>query len=213
MQHVWKKRLMILLVCLLIVSSGMGAYYQWVVRHRLPASSVAYPEPMLAESVPMHKFYLRDDTGDTFTNANLLGHWSILFFGFTHCSGVCPTTMAYLNRFWHEVKATHTLPVPTVVMISVDPQHDDVATMARYVHTFNANFIGLTGDEQQVQQLARELHIAYAPKYAGTASSDDLVHTNALLLVNPLGQLRAVFTAPFDSKKMLKDFSSITAQS
>ena len=84
-----------------------------------------------------------DDT--PFTQKNLQGQWTLMFFGFTHCGGVCPTTMAELAKTYQLLEKKRIEPLPRVVMVSLDPERDDLNTLARYVRAFNSHFYGARG--------------------------------------------------------------------
>jgi protein SCO1/2 len=151
------------------------------------------------------------DTTD-FTNANLKGKWSFLFFGFTKCPELCPTTLTTLNKMvalLTEHKVEH---MPQVVFISLDPARDTPSTMKNYLASFNKNFVGATGSEDSLKKLTSEFSVLYA-KVAKNAAQDDYVidHSGTLLLVNPNAQLVAVFSTPHDATKLSHDLRTIEA--
>src|SRR5262249_55367072 len=95
-----------------------------------------------------------------FTKENLKGRWSFLFFGFSNCGVVCPTTMTALNKMYKILEAT--LPqdkLPQIVMVTVDPERDTIKRMHNYVTTFNPNFLGATGKADDLINLQKQLHI------------------------------------------------------
>ena len=105
-------------------------------------------------------FELQDHRGQPFNKSNLQGIWTIVFFGFSHCPDVCPTTLAVLNDTYSKLKDSEKERLQ-VVMISVDPERDTVEKLADYVPYFNAEFTGVTGDDSVIGQLTSELHFAY----------------------------------------------------
>src|SRR6185437_16293691 len=106
------------------------------------------PAPQLASGTwlpqarPLADFHLVNDAGQPFSAAQLQGAPSLVFFGFTHCPDVCPTTLAKLAQ----VKKTGALPQLRVLLVTIDPQRDTPPVLSQYVHAFDPQFIGLTGD-------------------------------------------------------------------
>jgi protein SCO1/2 len=74
--------------------------------------------------------------GTPFTNTQLKGHWSMLFFGFTHCAMLCPTTLSNLNQFYGNLLAENISQMPKIYFISIDPERDSLQRIATYVTSF-----------------------------------------------------------------------------
>jgi protein SCO1/2 len=159
------------------------------------ASGTWLPRPK-----PIPEFALTDQQGQAFTLHNLQGKPSLVFFGFTHCPDVCPTTLAKLAQ----VKKMAVISGLQVLLVSVDPQRDTPAAMSTYVHAFDPDFIGVTGDPKSIEKLTAELGIAIAR--VDLPGGDYTVDHSALVfLVNPQGQIVALWTPPFDTRAMAKD--------
>ena len=86
-----------------------------------------------------------DHHGQVFDNDRLLGKWTLVFFGFTYCPDICPTTMGFLNELMGQLEGTEAEDTE-VVMVTVDPARDTVEQLASYVPYFNPDFTGVTGD-------------------------------------------------------------------
>ena len=127
-------------------------------------------------------FELVSSDGNKFTQAAFQNHWTLLFFGFTHCSSICPTTLGMLSRAYDKLHVTY--PNLQVVFISLDPERDDVKTLSTYTQKFNAAFISATGKQQDVRKLQSQLGV-YS---AATEGSDQIQHTPSILLINPEGK-------------------------
>ena len=144
-----------------------------------------------------------------FNNASLEGHWTLVFFGFTSCGSVCPTTMAELAKMYRLLEEKGTKKLPQVVMVSVDPERDNLAGLDHYVKAFNPNFYGARGDEEAIKMMTKEMGIAYA-KVASRSSDDsqsyDIEHTGTVMLFNPNGKLSAFFTMPHQASMLAKDY-------
>ena len=149
--------------------------------------------------------------GSDFTLEDLTGHWSLLFFGYTHCPDVCPVTMGVLAQTKKIALADNQL-FPEVFFISVDPDRDKVEMLAEYVQYFDKDFIGVTGDDSLIKALTLQMSVVYMKMAASDASSesDYLVdHSSALLLLNPDGKLVAFMNPPHEPKIILKDFQKV----
>jgi protein SCO1/2 len=144
-----------------------------------------------------------------FTQQALKGQWTMIFFGFTRCGSMCPTTMGTLGKMYRLLNAQQITPLPQVVMISIDPKHDSLEKLNQYVKAFNPHFYGATGDEASIQALTQELGIAYfnvTRKITSSTTYDDIEHTGALLLFNPQGKLAAFFTTPHQADLLADDY-------
>jgi protein SCO1/2 len=156
-------------------------------------------------------FKLQDDVGKPFTNANLIGHWSLLFFGFTNCAMICPTTMTELNKMYQLLEKETVKNLPQVVFISVDPERDTLKRIHDYVRSFNTNFVGATGDEKELAILAKQLGVMFMklpnkenPKHYAVD------HSAFAVLVNPKGQAYGIFSTPHEADDMAKNYKLIT---
>jgi protein SCO1/2 len=157
---------------------------------------------------PLPDFALVDQSGRPFGKTGLSGRWNLLFFGFTSCPDICPTTLTTLAGV---EKALGDLPAndrPQVVFVSVDPQRDTPDRVDAYVKFFSPTFRGVTGTADGIAVLAEALHVPYAitPLADGTYTVD---HSSALFLVGPDASLRAVFSAPHDAMKLAADFRRV----
>jgi protein SCO1 len=172
------------------------------------AQQVDRPSPQLASGtwLPQAKtladFQLTDTDGHPFTRRDLSGAPTLVFFGFTHCPDVCPTTLLKLAQ----AKRRAALPALRVLFISIDPQRDTPAVLARYVHAFDPQFRGLSGDPEVIARLAAEFGVAVnrVDLPGGDYTMD---HTAAVFLVDDSAQIVAIFTPPFDAGALSADLS------
>jgi protein SCO1/2 len=151
-------------------------------------------------------FALVDHRGEPFTDEDLEGHWTLIFFGFTHCPDICPTTMAFLDRFVGALEGTEVADT-AVVMISVDPARDSVEQLASYVPYFNEDFTGVTGDFLELFRLATNLNTPFR-KVPGQGDDYVVDHSANVVLVNPRGHYHGFFKAPLDLAKMKLTYRS-----
>lgn len=160
---------------------------------------------------PLPEFTLVDQAGKPFNKERLQGRWNILFFGFTSCPDICPTTLTTLGSVEKSLQDLAATDRPQVLFVSVDPQRDTPARVDAYVKFFSPTIRGITGTPEAIASFADALHVPYAitPLPDGTYTVD---HSSALFLVGPDGALRAVFSAPHDATKLATDFRQVVSR-
>lgn len=159
---------------------------------------------------PLPAFSLLDQNGGAFSNAQLQGRWSLLFFGFTHCPDICPTTLGMLAQVEKKLATTPQTPPPQVLLVSVDPERDTPAQLASYVKFFSPTFTGITGDAAKVAELTRAMGVPTAK--TALANGDYTVDHSAIIFVlDPQGAMRAVFSTPHVADVIAADYSRIVA--
>jgi protein SCO1/2 len=164
-------------------------------------SGTALPAPRQVGS-----FALTDHLGARFGNERLKGQPSLVFFGFTHCPDVCPTTLALMAQLQREPA----LEPLRMLFITVDPQRDDQLALQRYVAAFGSAVVGLRGEDAALEPLLRNLGAVRAVQpRAGADYAVD--HSATLFYINARGALSAVFTPPFDHARLRNDLSALVA--
>lgn len=157
----------------------------------------------------VNEFSLTGTDSKPFDNSSLKGHWTLVFFGFTNCGYVCPTTMAELGKMYRILQKNQVKELPKVVMISIDPERDNIDKLSQYVTSFQPAFYGARGEEKPIKSMTREMGIAYA-KVINKESTDpknyDMQHSGAVMLFNPKGELNAFFTTPHKADLLAKDY-------
>ncbi len=161
-----------------------------------------FPDPK-----PLTAFAFTDHENRVFDLSRLKGKWSFLFFGYTHCPDICPTTLAMLARA-HENIVKSTLGARDVqfVFISVDPNRDTANKLRQYVTYFDASFLGVTGDDAQLGNLAAQLGAAYQVAITPGVENYPVYHTAAVFLVDPRARYHAVFAPPLDAEGISRRF-------
>lgn len=149
---------------------------------------------------------LTDESGEPFTEERLQGQWSILFFGFTHCPDICPMTMADMNRLVDGLTEEERERLQ-IVLVTVDPERDTPEQLRQYVHYFNPEFTGLTGDPNMIYRFATELGIAYNKVEQGESYTMD--HTSSLVLINPRGHFHGYIRPPLDPAQLRTAWRSV----
>ena len=141
-------------------------------------------------------------------NANITiddfaGKWTLLFFGFTHCPDVCPTTLTELQKVF---KLLNTEEKPEVLFVSVDPERDTPELLNEYTQFFNKNFKSATSSPANILAIASQVGVAYHIGEHETGDNNYSVdHTAAIFLVNPDKQLFGLFRSPHDAQKIAHD--------
>jgi protein SCO1 len=143
-------------------------------------------------------FHLTDQEGKPFSLRDLQGQPSLVFFGFTHCPDVCPTTLVKLAQ----VKKT--IPNLRVVFVTVDPERDPPNVVGLYVHAFDPGFIGLTGEEKAIDKVAADFGVAVS-KVDLPGGDYTMDHSAVVFLLNNHGQVAGLFTPPFDTYRLAED--------
>lgn len=199
---------LVILVALVGLLSAAGGVMLW--------RSLQPSEPqsllMLPESRVIADFKLVDHRNQPFSLADLRGEWSLLFFGFTHCPDVCPDTLFKLHEANEIVRDEWQKGSPPLrtVFVSVDPERDTPAAIARYVGYFDPEFTGVTGDHAQLLPLTMQLGIIYRiEEHASGADAYGVDHSTGILLVNPEGRLHGAFSAPHDPGKIAADVLAV----
>jgi protein SCO1/2 len=172
---------------------------------------------------PISAFTLTDELGQPFNNTQLLDKWSLVFFGYTSCPDVCPTTLQNLNFIYEDL--TTIASNSQVLLVSVDPKRDTTEKLEQYIGYFNPNFKALRADHDVLFPFSRNLGLMYA-----ITSKDEIEvpagdesywvdHSASLVLINPAGKIAAIFrpeqevgeVPSIDNDKLLSDYQKIVA--
>ena len=151
---------------------------------------------------------LTRDDGKPFTKQDLSGHWSLLFYGYTNCPDICPTTLSTIAAA--KIQATD---FPQVIFVSVDPKRDNAELVGEYVRYFDKDFIGVTGEEKMLQAMATQMSVAamaMPPEKPGDAYLVD--HSANLMLLDPDGNLVAMLRPPHSVDSILHSISTVVNQ-
>lgn len=164
---------------------------------------------LLPSPLELSPFTLIDHNNKPFTQDSLRGQWNFVFFGYTHCPDVCPNALGMLKRVQGLLETAGETPLPRVLFVSVDPARDDPETLASYISYFHPSFTGLSGEDEELMRLTRQLGILYG-RAPGGSDEDYLVdHSAAIILLNPEGHFQAVFGMPHDPEKIAADFIAV----
>ncbi|QTH14417.1 SCO family protein [Pseudomonas corrugata] len=145
---------------------------------------------------------MTDQDGQPVAVDGLKGKWSLLFFGYTFCPDICPTTLAQLRQIKSELpkEAVDKL---QIVLVSVDPNRDTPKQLKQYLGYFDPQFIGLTASSiEDLQKLANAVSIPFIP--ADTSKPNYTVdHSGNLAVIGPDGHQRGFIRAPLNNQKLV----------
>lgn len=186
----------------------LAAVFYWMLPDKTvppELQGVLRPEPR-----PLRTFELSDQYRQAFNLERLKGEWSFVFFGYTYCPDICPTTLSALTGV---VKQLQTDPQGLtniqVVFVSVDPQRDTPDILEAYLKYFNEAFQGVTGAQQDIDSLTRQFGAGYMTEPETRPGEYLVSHTSSIFLVDPYGQLIAAFPPPHDANTIVEQFRQI----
>ncbi len=217
MRSMQEKKHTKLILLLLLFSAAVAfvvLYFAVIAKHpaKPDLSKIKIDGVILTETKPLNDFTLTDNKGNAFTKSNLEGQWTMLFFGFTNCGYVCPTTMTALNKMYHSLETDLSKEkLPQVVLVTVDPERDTVTRMNDYVSAFNPEFKGVRGEQANLDQFTKALHItAMKMEASGEGENHYMInHSAEIILINPEGKIQAYLSYPHEANQMSKDYKAI----
>jgi len=154
-------------------------------------------------------FNLVDQHGKTFDLDRLRGKWSLLYFGYTHCTYLCPTTLTALHGFEEKLAAHGGTAGAQVVFVTVDPQRDTPTVLAKYLPSFSTDFIGVTGSEKQLDKLTKQFGILHQKTDQKGPDNYQMNHSASVLLIDPNVQLVGTFGASQTAEHIFQRFLEI----
>lgn len=138
------------------------------------------------------------------------GHWTLVFFGFTQCPDICPTTLATLAQASKQLADLPPEQRPRILLITVDPERDPPEHLAAYVHFFDPAFMGATGSLEATAAAAAAFGVPYA-KVAMPDGGYTMDHGSGIFVVGPGGGIDAFLSAPHDAAVIARDYRRIVA--
>lgn len=186
-------------LALTILFGLLGAFAPGIIEAVRGPAVAPSPTPgglPVSHDAPARDFTLTDQDGRLLSLSDLRGRFALIFFGYTRCPDICPLA---LNEF-KVVKKLLGEQAGRVafVMVSVDGSRDTPDVMRRYVRGFDPDFIGLTGDELDVQRIGMDYGVRFARRKPDNTAATYLVdHTSHTFLIDPQGYWRMIY--PFQT--------------
>ncbi|WP_095080889.1 SCO family protein [Pseudomonas sp. Irchel s3h17] len=157
---------------------------------------------LLPQSRNLPDVQMTNQDGQPVTVNELKGKWSLVFFGYTFCPDICPTTLAQLRQIKGELPADAADKLQ-IVLVSVDPNRDTPQQLKQYLGYFDPQFIGLTPNSvEELQKVANAMSIPFIP--ADTSKPNYTVdHSGNLAVIGPDGTQRGFIRAPLNNQKLV----------
>jgi protein SCO1 len=153
-------------------------------------------------------FTLEDGTGRQVTDRDFRGKYMLVYFGYTFCPDVCPTTLNEVAGALDHLGAKADRLQP--IFITVDPKRDTPAVMKQYAAAFTRRLIGLTGSDEQIAKVAQEFRVYYAEHRTGPGPNDyTMDHSSVLYLMGPDGKFIAPIRADEDGTQIAADLGRL----
>lgn len=160
--------------------------------------------------MPELEFQLSDENANAVTETVFAGRPVAMYFGFTHCPDICPTTLARLTA------ASRRLPDPIgenlqLAFVSVDPARDGPAQLKNYTSAFSERMLGLTGTQKQLQALTRRYRITFGYDEPDDAGNYEVSHSSAIFVFDDELEPRLMLLDSLDVSQMAEDLERLLA--
>jgi protein SCO1/2 len=200
-------------VLLTLLAGAVGLLAGFVLYQSAPGKHAPQPDVpgfLWPNPKSLTAFSLEDHAQRKFDLDRLKGKWTFLFFGYTYCPDVCPVTLSVLAEVEQRLsKINQPMDDVQVVFVSLDPQRDNQERLQQYVQYFNPDFVGVTGDEERLAALTRQLGVVYTITDRGRGGNYLVDHTASILLTDPAARLVAVFGLPHNAETIANRFVTI----
>jgi protein SCO1/2 len=194
----------IVFILVATLALGMGLIVSRVLSGNGPGNQTALIDAgviLLPQNRSLPDLKLLDQDGQPVALDQLKDKWTLLFFGYTFCPDICPTTLAQLRQIKSELPAA-TADKLRVVLVSIDPNRDTPAQLKTYLGYFDKQFVGLSAPVETIQKLANAVSIPFIP--ADTRKPNYTVdHSGNLALLGPDGTQRGFIRGPLNNQKLV----------
>jgi protein SCO1 len=148
-------------------------------------------------------FLLTDQNGATRTDQEFRGKFMLVFFGYTYCPDVCPTTLAVIKSALEMMGSRADRIVP--LFITVDPKRDTPEKLKAYLSSFGPRFVGLTGDHNAIASVAKEYRVYYRTRPAENGGDYTVDHSGIVYLMDESGKFVANYSLDSSPDAMAQD--------
>lgn len=167
--------------------------------------------PITGPSAVGGPFRLVDQDGRAVTEQDLKGRPTLVFFGFTHCPDVCPTTLFEVSEVLEKLGPD--AEKVNAVFITVDPERDTPELLRNYVPAFDPAFVGLYGDAAATQRVAKEFKVLYRKVPGSTPDTYTMDHSAGMFVFDPQGRLRLYVGHGTAADALAQDLRTLLASS
>ena len=157
------------------------------------------------------KFFTSDNV--EFKKTDLIGKWTLMYFGFTRCPDECPTSMYQMSKLIKVLKEkNYPLDDKQWILVSIDPERDTPDQINKYAQGFDDSFIGISNARPMLLNLATQLSVNNVMPGENRMDHSHLDnHVNNIILLNPKGEFAGVFRPPFDISRLSLTYQSVTS--
>lgn len=194
-----------ILIAILLGATLAAGSFAVTKLNQLPELRSAF---IIPEPIELPDFSLLDHTNKPVTADTFRGQWDLIFFGFTNCPDICPTTLQTLASIKRELENIGSETTPRIVLVSVDPERDTPAVLGQYMNYFGQGNLAVTGQIDEIVKLTTALGI-YFKKTVVDGDNYSVDHSAAVLLINPDGEFSALFSAPHLLADYVNDLPAI----
>ena len=163
----------------------------------------AYKKPL-----DIIEFELKDQGDQLYSKNDLKNQWTILFFGYTNCPDVCPTTIFKLGQQMSKELPNVNL---QILFITLDPERDSTERLREYLGFFDPSMTGLTGEITKIVELTSNLSVFF--QRINKEDGYDFNHTASIFLINPKAQLKASFSPASSIDMLAEDIKKVVGKS
>ena len=200
------KRNIIFILFIIFGISGLFTYFQ-----SLPSLLEKKPTlvtgKILARPMEIDQFELIDQNNDAFNNKSLQGGWTVVFFGYTNCPDVCPTTIYKLAEIKNGIKEKLPSTDFNTVLVTLDPDRDSTERLHEYIGYFDETMLGVTGTYENIQSFTSSLSVFY--QRINKEEGYDFNHTASIFVFDKNGLLFATMSPANTIGELTEDFYRI----
>ena len=187
---------------LLVIALGTGLFRGSITQTDL---NTVPGVTLFGSGLAVDDFQFIDQHGNAVDKSSFKPGWRLVFFGYTFCPDICPTTLADLNRVWKKLSPQAQQSVQ-VVFVSIDPERDTPESLAPYLAYFNSEFMAMTGNVASLERLAEQLNGFYARVEREDGMAYLMDHSSNLMLVDDSWQYRGYIEPPFKRDALVEAF-------
>ena len=204
------RTLMLRIAIVLLVIAGGVATVHFLSGCARPVAGFHAQDITGAEYAPLSRLDgFTDHAGRRLASADFQGKVVVVFFGYTHCPDICPTTLSALKETMR-LLGTDSDRVQ-VLFVTVDPERDTQDILAAYAPWFDARFLGLRADPDATREVAQSFKVFYAKAKADTALGYSIDHTATSYAYDPRGRLRLLINHGATAQQISEDLSKLLA--
>ena len=172
------------LVALIILVTAIAAGTLWYVGDQLASSQDSVTR--IGNAKVGGPFSLTDQYGHIRTDKDFIGHYMLVYFGYTNCPDVCPTTLSVMADAMEKLGGAAHQVVP--IFVTVDPARDTPRVLKSFLASFGPEFVGLTGSPSSIAAVAKEYHVYYRAQKPAKNGNYAVNHSNVIYLMGPEGK-------------------------